>query len=75
MLEEDINRSIQHAPFLKSDKSNKNKKVEFLKSKYRSVIKIADKEKWEGEDIEQRKIEETNKILQYLFENSLRSSL
>ncbi|MGK0448442.1 MAG: hypothetical protein ACJA2M_002237 [Polaribacter sp.] len=68
MLEEVINRSIQHAPFLKSDKSNKNKKEEFLKSKYSSVIKIAENKKWDNEDMEQRKIEETNKILQYLFE-------
>lgn len=68
MLEEDINRSIQNAPFLKSDKSDKNKKKEFLKSKYRSVIKIAEKEKWDSEDMEKRRIEETNKMLQYLFE-------
>ena len=67
MLEESINRSIQHAPFLKSDKFNKCKKEEFLKSKYNSVIKIAKKEKWDIKDMEQRKIEETNKIMEYLF--------
>lgn len=68
MLEESINRSIQHAPFLKSDKLNKCKREEFLKSKYSSVIKIAKKEKWDIEDMQQRKKEETNKIMQYLFE-------
>lgn len=68
MLEESINRSIQHAPFLKSDKLSKCKREEFLKSKYSSVIKIAKKEKWDIEDMQHRKKEETNKILQYLFE-------
>ena len=68
MLEEEINRSIQDAPFLKSNKSKKNKKEEFLKSKYVSVRRIAEKEKWDNEDIQQRNREETNKIIQYLFE-------
>lgn len=68
MLEESINRSIQHAPFLKSDKSRKYKKKEFLKSNYSSVIKIAKKEKWDIEDMQQRKKEEVSKIMQYLFE-------
>ena len=65
MLEEEINRSIQDAPFLKS---KKNKKEEFLKSKYASVKKIAEKEKWDNEDMQQRNKEETTKIMQYLFE-------
>jgi len=68
MLEEEINRSIQDAPFLKSNKSKKNKKEEFLKSKYASVKKIAEKEKWDNEDMQQRNKEETTKIMQYLFE-------
>lgn len=68
ILEEEINRSIQDAPFLKSSKSKKNKKEEFRKSKYISVRKIAEKEKWDIEEIQQRNEDETNKIMQYLFE-------
>jgi hypothetical protein len=68
MLEEKINRSLQHAPFLKSIKSEKNKKEEFVKSKYVSVKKIGEKEKWEYEDMKQRNKEEVSKIMQYLFE-------
>ena len=68
MLEADINRSIKDAPFLESNKSNKNKKEEFGKrSKYASVKKIAKKEKWEIEEIQQRNKEETEKIMDYLF--------
>lgn len=68
MLEYEINRSIQDAPFLKSNKSKKNKKEEFLKSKYVSVQKIARMEKWDNEEIKQRKNKEVKKIMEYLFE-------
>lgn len=68
MLEENINRSVKHAPFLKSEKSEKCKKEAYSKSIYVSVKRIAEKEKWEIDEIQERNKEEVNKIMQYLFE-------
>lgn len=68
MLEEKINRSIKEAPFLKSDKSDKNKKEAFKRSIFLSVKNIGEKnEKWGQDEIEKRKDAETDKIIQYLF--------
>ena len=67
LLESEINRSIKDAPFLKSVIHNKNKKEEFKKSKYQSVQIISEKEKWQEEEIEERRANETNRILEYIL--------
>lgn len=67
LLESEINRSIKDAPFLKSEIHNKNKKEEFKKSKYQSVQIISEKQKWEEEEIKERRDNETNRILEYIL--------
>ena len=67
LLESEINRSIKDAPFLKSEIHNKNKKEEFKKSKYHSVQIISERQKWQEEEIIERRDNETKRIMEYIF--------
>ena len=69
ILEEDINRSIQDVTFLKSENHIKNKKEEYKRSKFISVKKIAENNKWDEENIKQRRNTEIENMMQYLFNN------
>ena len=69
ILEEDINRSIQDVTFLKSENHIKNKKEEYKRSKFISVKKIAENNKWDEENIKQRRDTEIENIMLYLFNN------
>jgi len=59
LLEYNINRSIQDAPF-------SDKKESYNKSKYASVLKILRKNDWGEDEIKQRRKEEVEKIMKYL---------
>ncbi|MDD3281638.1 MAG: DUF262 domain-containing HNH endonuclease family protein, partial [Bacteroidales bacterium] len=69
LLEYNINREIQDAPFLNSE--GKNKREEYKKSNYLSVQKISEKEKWEEDEIKQRRTKEVDKIMKYIYEEYL----
>lgn len=59
LLERNINRSILNKTFSK-------KKEAYKKSNFASVIKLIEKNKWEQEEIEERKKQEVEKIIRYL---------
>ncbi len=61
MLEQSINRSISANRFV-------DKKVGYSESKYTSIKKIAEHGSWEKEEIEKRRGDEVNRIIDYLFE-------
>lgn len=61
MLEGEINRSISNKPF-------SEKKKQYIKSKYASVQKIAQYDKWDTEEAENRRKEEVEKIMNYLYQ-------
>ena len=61
MLEGEINRSISNKPF-------SEKKKQYIKSKYASVQKISQYDKWDTEEAEKRRKEEVEKIMNYLYQ-------
>ncbi len=69
ILESEINRSIKDAPFVNSNRNSKSKKEEYQKSKYKSVEILTNYDKWEQEEVINRRENEVKRIMSFLFEN------
>lgn len=63
-LEQEINRSIQDQPF-----SFKRKR--YPESRYKTIRRIAQMDKWDAEDAETRRHEEVRRMCQYVYEEDV----